>query len=174
MKTPLARFSLIAALMLTASIAWAAAAVLGSDISLGSGNFAVPSNPTDGWALNYPGQLGGMQVTLSDVRDGSVGDALDAVTAFNAYAWCYNTTTVQTDGGGGWARMSQLDVQAREADGGTGVLSTGNPAALSGTVALPVGVNGTNCSRIDYTLGYQNTSWDAGVLVTRITVTELN
>jgi hypothetical protein len=171
MKT---RLSFVVALMLTASIAWASANILGSDITLGTGNFAVPNAPTDGWQLGYPGSLGGIQVTLTDVRDGSVGDGLDAVSAFNAYAWCYKASTIQTDGGGGWARFAALDVQAREGDGGTGALTTGNPAALTGVAVIPTGINGVDCSRIDYTLGYQNTGWDAGPLVTRITVTELN
>jgi hypothetical protein len=164
---------LVLSVVLVSSLAWASAALLGSTVSNGNSVIPVPSGASAGFPLVNPGSITAFNVTIADVRDGSVGDTLDSVLAATAFAWCLpGTFNLQEDGGAGWARMPELDLQMRITDAGTGVGGTGEHAALNGTArASTVGGNtGVNCSRIAYTAGSVNASWDGGSLVYRLSV----
>ena len=158
------RFALSAVLALTATLALAGNSYLGTLTSPAStGGVSVPDAPTDGFALKHPRELKGFVVTVADVRDGSVGDGLDAILTVDTYAWCYNARNAAPDGGGGWARMAALDVSLRITDGGTGAGTAGVPSSQSGlTAALPGVSPGIDCTRIYYTTGGLNLPWDGG------------
>lgn len=162
---------LLALTFLLSLATFAANSVLGS-YNLTAGSATPPSSSTDGYAL-AGGQAKGFTVTVADVRDGSVGDALDQVSTVDAYAWCYNSTQ------GRWARATQLDLSMRMTDGGTGVASAGFPAGQTATTtwsssASNVSVGAFDCSRIYYTTGNVNLSYDGGSLVHRVTITQNN
>lgn len=168
MKT-FSKLPLIVIMLFTVGLAWAGGSLLGSNIGTGT----APSSSTAGYALKAAGYTPkGITVTVSDVRDGSVGDALDSVLTVDAYAWCYNASTVGSASTGGaesgWSRMPSLDLSMRVSDAGTGVASTGYHAGLSSTATISTGID---CSRIYYTTGNVNLSYDAGTLVHRVTVT---
>lgn len=149
------RFALLCIFVLTATLAWAGTGYLGTTTSASSTvGVAEPTASTDGYAIQYAQSVKGFSVTVADQRDGSVGDALDAILKVQAFAWCYNTRTAL------WTRLPALDVALEITDGGTGAGTAGLPASQTGIAYLTQ--PGLECSRIAYSTGVLNLPWDGG------------
>lgn len=171
------KLALVTAIILSlgATLALAANSNFLGTYLLTGGTMTPPSGSSAGYALVYPSELRGINVTIGDERDGSAGDALDNVSSADAYAWCYNSKSPVGAATGGWSRYPQLDLSMRNTDAGSGAESNGKIPGVSGSTATANQVHGVECSRIYYTTGFMNLAWDAGtLLVHRVTITELD
>lgn len=164
LSRPLAVLSVLA-LIAISSLALADYKVLGTYNTTGVGTG--PSGSTAGLAIpGDPSMTRRLQVIVSDVRDGSVGDGLDVVSVAREEAWCYSSSPAP-DGGGSWVRAPEMDIYL-DAGAVSGVLATGAQYGLAGSVQT---TNGIPCARIYYNTATLNLAWDAGTgLVHQVTV----
>lgn len=120
-------------------------------------------------ALALTNGFRGVSVGIFDQRDGSVLDIDPINTAVRGYAWIYSSTFLQPDGGGGWLRYSDLDVQGIADAGG---IATAGTEGVEGQWMQHV--NTVTGGLIDYKLYYTTGgtvgSADGGSPTHRVTI----
>lgn len=133
-----------------------------------------PSGAAQSGAITITNGWRGVSVGIFDQRDGSVGDIDQINSAVRGYAWIYEAAAVQSDGGGGWLRFSQLDVQGIADAGGIAAIGTegvqGQWMQVPSTTIYPSPTGGLIDYKLYYTTGGTVISADAGTPTHKVTI----